>query len=280
MKPRIVRTVADLREAIAVWRAAGERVGLVPTMGALHDGHLSLVRAAFAQCRRAVVSIFVNPTQFGPNSDFDRYPRDLDGDVAKLAPLGTDLVFNPGVAEMYPSGFATTVTVADLTDGLCGPFRPGHFAGVATVVSKLLNQAAADAAFFGEKDWQQLQVIRRLARDLDIPVAIVGVPTVREADGLAMSSRNRYLSEAERARATTLYRVLTATARDLRAGASAADAVARGTAELHKAGFDPIDYLEVVDAERLTPVERAGASTRIAVAAWLGKTRLIDNLAV
>ena len=194
MKPRIVRTVADLRQAVAVWRAAGERVGLVPTMGALHDGHLSLVRAAFAQCRRTIVSIFVNPTQFGPNADFDRYPRDLDGDVAKLAPLGVDVVFNPDVAEMYPSGFATTVTVAGLTDGLCGPFRPGHFAGVATVVSKLLNQAGADAAFFGEKDWQQLQVIRRLARDLDIPVAIVGVPTVREADGLAMSSRNLYLS--------------------------------------------------------------------------------------
>ncbi len=280
MKPQIVRTVAGLRAAVALWRAAGERVGLVPTMGALHDGHLSLVRAARAQCRRTIVSIFVNPTQFGPDADFDRYPRDLNGDVAKLAPLEVDTVFNPDVAEMYPAGFATTVTVAGLTDGLCGPFRPGHFAGVATVVSKLLNQAGADAAFFGEKDWQQLQVIRRLERDLDIPVAIVGVPTVREADGLAMSSRNLYLTPDERTRAATLHRVLTAVARDLRNGAGAAEATARGTAELRKAGFDPIDYLEVVDAESLKPLARAGASTRLAAAAWLGKTRLIDNVAV
>jgi pantoate--beta-alanine ligase len=280
MKPRIVRTVADMRATVAGWHAAGERVGLVPTMGALHDGHLSLVRAAQAQCRRTIVSIFVNPTQFGPNSDFDRYPRDLAGDAAKLAPLDVDMVFNPDVAEMYPAGFATTVTVAGLTDGLCGPFRPGHFAGVATVVSKLLNQAGADAAFFGEKDWQQLQVIRRMARDLDISVAIVGVPTVREADGLAMSSRNVYLTTEERGRATMLYRVLTQAARDLRGGADAAQVIARGTADLRAAGFEPVDYLEVVDAEALSPVARATGSTRIAAAAWLGKTRLIDNVAV
>jgi pantoate--beta-alanine ligase len=279
MTPRIVHSVADLRGAVAAWRKAGERVGLVPTMGALHEGHLTLVRAARATCRRTIVSIFVNPTQFGPNTDFDRYPRDLAGDIAKLGTVGVDLVFAPDVAEMYPQGFATTVTVAGLTDGLCGPFRPGHFAGVATVVSKLLNQTAPDAAFFGEKDFQQLQVVRRLARDLDIPTEIVGVPTVREADGLAMSSRNAYLSAAERARAATIYRVLAIAARDLKAGAASAEIIARGKAELQKAGFAPIDYVEVVDAGTLKPIPHANGNARIAIAAWLGKTRLIDNIA-
>jgi pantoate--beta-alanine ligase len=280
MTPQIVHTVAELRTAVAGWRAAGERVGLVPTMGALHEGHLTLVRAAQARCRRTIVSIFVNPTQFAPNSDFDRYPRDLAGDVANLATVGANLVFAPGVAEMYPAGFATTVTVAGLTDFLCGPHRPGHFAGVATVVTKLLTQAGPDAAFFGEKDFQQLQVIRRLARDLDLPVEIVGVPTVREADGLAMSSRNRYLAADERKRATTLYRVLGEAARALAAGAAAVDAIANGKAALVEAGFGPIDYLEVVDAETLQPVPRAAGTTRVAAAAWLGRTRLIDNVAV
>jgi pantoate--beta-alanine ligase len=279
MTPRLVRTVAVLRSAVAIWRKAGERVGLVPTMGALHEGHLTLVRAARATCRRAVVSIFVNPTQFGPDADFDRYPRDLDGDLAKLADVGTHLVFAPDVAEMYPQGFATTVTVAGLTDGLCGPFRPGHFAGVATVVSKLLNQAGPDAAFFGEKDFQQLQVVRRLARDLDIATEIVGVPTVREAGGLAMSSRNVYLSATERAQAAMIYRVLAAAARDLKAGAASGDVIARGKAELAKAGFDPIDYVEVVDADTLKAIPRANGNARVAIAAWLGKTRLIDNIA-
>jgi pantoate--beta-alanine ligase len=280
MAPRIVHTVKEMRATAAGWRAAGERIGLVPTMGALHEGHLSLVRAAQAICRRTIVSIFVNPTQFGPNSDFSRYPRDLAGDVAKLETVGADLVFAPDVAEMYPRGFATTVTVAGLTDGLCGPHRPGHFAGVATVVTKLLTQSTADAAFFGEKDFQQLQVIRRLARDIDLPVEIVGVPTVREPDGLAMSSRNVYLAADERKRAATLYRVLSVAARDLASGSAAADVIARGKAELRNAGFDPIDYLEVVDADTLQAVPRAVAKTRIAVAAWLGKTRLIDNVAL
>ena len=166
--------VAGLSAAIADWRAAGERIGLVPTMGALHDGHLALVRASRARCDRTVVSIFVNPTQFGPDADFDRYPRDFAGDVAKLESVGADAVFAPEVAEMYPPGFATTVTVAGLTDGLCGPHRPGHFAGVATVVSKLLNQAGPDLAFFGEKDWQQLAVVRRMVEDLSFPVEVVG----------------------------------------------------------------------------------------------------------
>jgi pantoate--beta-alanine ligase len=249
-------------------------------MGALHDGHLALVHASQAQCRRTVVSIFVNPTQFGPNSDFDRYPRDLAGDVALLAPLGVDAVFAPEAAEMYPPGFATTVTVAGLTEGLCGPHRPGHFAGVATVVSKLLNQLVPDAAYFGEKDWQQLQVIRRLVRDLDMAVAIAGVPTVREPDGLAMSSRNLHLAADERAQAATLHRVLELAARDLAGGAQSGDVIARGKAALGDAGFDPIDYLEVVDAESLRPVPHAAEGTRVAVAAWLGRTRLIDNLPV
>lgn len=280
MKPKILRKIADLRATIAGWRAAGERIGLVPTMGALHDGHLALVHASQAQCRRTVVSIFVNPTQFGPNSDFDRYPRDLAGDVAMLAPLGVDAVFAPEAAEMYPPGFASTVTVADLTEGLCGPHRPGHFAGVATVVSKLLNQVMPDSAYFGEKDWQQLQVVRRLVRDLDIAVAIVGVPTVRESDGLAMSSRNLHLTTDERAQAATLHRVLELAARDLAGGAKSGDVIARGKAALRDAGFDPIDYLEVVDAESLRPVPQAVGNARVAVAAWLGRTRLIDNLPV
>jgi pantoate--beta-alanine ligase len=180
---------------------------------------------------------------------------------------------------MYPQGFATTVTVAGLTEGLCGPHRPGHFAGVATVVSKLLNQAAADAAFFGEKDFQQLQVVRRLARDLDIPVEIVGVPTVREPDGLAMSSRNVYLSADQRARAGTLYRVLTQAAHDLKSGATSEDVIARGKSALTEAGFGPIDYIEVVDPETLRPIPRKKGDARIAIAAWLGRTRLIDNIA-
>jgi pantoate--beta-alanine ligase len=280
MKPEIVRTVADLRARVAAWRTAGERIGLVPTMGALHDGHLALVHASKTRCERTAVSIFVNPTQFGPNSDFARYPRDLDADVAAVARASGDLIFAPGVAEMYPDGFATSVTVTGLTDGLCGPHRPGHFAGVATVVAKLLNQAGPDCAFFGEKDWQQLQVVRRLARDLDIPVEIVGVPTVREPDGLAMSSRNLYLTPGERGSAGTLYRVLLQVARDFAAGESAREAAARGREELAAAGFDPIDYLDVVDAASLTPIERAQNPARVAAAAWLGKTRLIDNVPV
>jgi pantoate--beta-alanine ligase len=280
MKPEIVKSVAELRSAVAGWRKAGERIGLVPTMGALHEGHLSLVRASRSRCQRTIVSIFVNPTQFGPNADFDRYPRDLAGDVAKLATVGTDLVFAPDVAEMYPPGFATTVIVAGLTDGLCGPHRPGHFAGVASVVTKLLNQAAPDIAFFGEKDWQQLQVIRRLARDLDMPIEIVGVPTVREADGLAMSSRNLYLSPDERTRAATLYRVLNEVARAVAQGAPSADTIARGTAQLADAGFAPIDYLDVVEAESLKSIDSARGAMRVAAAAWLGKTRLIDNVPV
>jgi pantoate--beta-alanine ligase len=276
----ILRTVAELRRQVGDWRTGRATVGLVPTMGALHEGHLSLVRRSRAETGRTLVSIFVNPTQFGPNEDFARYPRDLTGDAAKLEPAGADAIFAPEVAEMYPEGAATTVTVAGLTDGLCGPFRPGHFAGVATIVTKLLLQTLPDVAFFGEKDYQQLQVIRRLVRDLDIPVRIEGVPTFREADGLAMSSRNAYLSPAERRVAPALQRVIAAVAAELARGGAAKDAIARGKADLTQAGFTRIDYLEAVDAASLKPVESAAGPTRVAAAAWLGATRLIDNVAV
>ena len=194
----IARSVGELRQRVSAWRAAGERIGLAPTMGALHAGHLALVAAAQARCRRTVVSIFVNPRQFGPREDFSTYPRPEAADLEKLAAAAADLVFIPAVAEMYPDGFATTISVGGPSEGLCGAQRPGHFDGVATVVAKLLIQVAPDAAFFGEKDYQQLLVVRRMARDLDLPVEIVGVPTVREADGLALSSRNVYLSAEER----------------------------------------------------------------------------------
>jgi pantoate--beta-alanine ligase len=194
----VARSVAELRRHVATWRSQGERVGLVPTMGALHKGHLALVAAAQGACRRVVVSIFVNPKQFGPREDFSSYPRPEADDLAKLTEAAADLAYIPEVGEMYPAGFATSISVGGPSDGLCGAQRPGHFDGVATVVAKLLTQVAPDAAYFGEKDYQQLMVVRRLARDLDLPVEIVGVPTVREPDGLALSSRNVYLSTEER----------------------------------------------------------------------------------
>lgn len=281
MDVQVIRTVAEVRAQVARWRADGLTVGLVPTMGALHDGHLTLVREAGKRADRVVVSIFVNPTQFGPNEDFERYPRREDQDRALLASAGADVLFAPGITEIYPPGFATTVTVSGLTEGLCGPLRPGHFAGVATVVAKLLLQVLPDVALFGEKDYQQLQVIRRLTRDLDIPVTIEGVPTVREADGLAMSSRNAYLSPPERARAVALYQAMAAVAEVVRGGASVAGATAEARSRLTGAGFTAIDYIEVRDAETLAPLDATSAATRpgrIIAAAWMGKTRLIDNI--
>lgn len=278
--PPILRSIAELRRTVNGWRKDGATVGLVPTMGALHDGHLSLVRRAREQCAKAVVSIFVNPTQFGPNEDFNRYPRDLQGDATKLATVGADAIFAPEVVEMYPPGAATTVTVSGLTEGLCGPFRPGHFQGVATIVTKLLLQCLPDAAFFGEKDYQQLQVIKQLARDLDVPSRIEPVATYRESDGLALSSRNAYLKPAERALAPLVYKVLTAVAAEMKSGGSATAATARGKQELLKAGFARIDYLDVVDATTLKPAERLSGPARVAAAAFLGQTRLIDNVPV
>ena len=276
----ILRSVASLRAQVAQWRKAGLRVAFVPTMGALHDGHLSLVKAGLAEADRVAVSIFVNPTQFGPNEDFAAYPRTEEADVAKLEGAGAHAVYAPSVEEMYPAGAATTVHVAGVTDGLCGDFRPGHFDGVATVVTKLLNQAQPDVALFGEKDFQQLQVIRRLARDLDIPVAIRGVPTLREADGLAMSSRNAYLSPQERATAPVLHRTLTGAAALLQGGAEAAPILKDGIAAILAAGFGSVDYLELRAAEDLAPLARLDRPARLIVAARLGKARLIDNIPV
>jgi len=278
--PPVARRVVDLRDQVATWRSAGLTVALVPTMGALHEGHLTLVRAALDHADKVVVSIFVNPTQFGPTEDFDAYPRTLDADRANLATAGASLVYAPTVGEMYPDGFATAITVSGVSEGLCGDLRPGHFSGVATVVTKFLVQAMPDFAAFGEKDYQQLQVIRRLVRDLDIPVAIIGVPTVREADGLARSSRNAYLSPESRAIAPALYRTLQDTAMAIRAGAAVDAALDAGRRAILAAGFASVDYLELRAADGLAPLSELDRPARMLVAAYLGKTRLIDNIAV
>ena len=276
--PRVVRSVAALRTAVAGYRAKGERIAVVPTMGALHAGHLALVEAGRREAERIVVTIFVNPSQFAPSEDFSRYPRDFDGDLAKLAGLRTDLVFAPDVGTMYPKGFATRVTVAGVSDGLCGAVRLHFFGGVATIVTKLLNQCAADVAMFGEKDYQQLLVVRRLAADLDIPTRIIGVPTVREPDGVAMSSRNVYLTPQQRRAAPQLHKTLNAIAMTARAGGNVGAAITEGFAALGKAGFGPVDYLALCDAETLMPVARLDRPGRVLGAAWLGGTRLIDNI--
>ena len=277
----VVRTVAELRKAVSAFRAAGRTVGLVPTMGALHEGHVSLVKGAIARGDVPAASIFVNPTQFGPNEDFAAYPRDEAGDFAKLEAAGCRIVFAPDKDEMYPVPMLTTVKVTGVTEGLCGPFRPGHFDGVATVVTKLLMMAMPDRGYFGEKDFQQLQVIKTMVRDLAMPFEIVGMPTVREADGLAMSSRNRYLSPAERTTALSLYREMNAVAAAVRGGkASCAAATAAASQALLAAGFDKVEYLTVVDARSLQPLETVSGPARVIVAARLGRTRLIDNIAV
>jgi pantoate--beta-alanine ligase len=276
----VARTVAALRDAVGGWRAKGERVGLVPTMGALHRGHLALVEAAHGQCERVVASLFVNPKQFGPREDFAAYPRDEAADLAKFAEAGVDFVFAPSVEEIYPPGFASNIRVAGVSERLEGAHRPGHFDGVATVVAKLLLQCLPDAAFFGEKDYQQLMVVRRLVRDLDIPVRIEGVVTVREPDGLALSSRNVYLSPEERRVAPRLYRVLNDTAAVLRERPdAAAPALAGGISALDGAGF-VTDYLELRDAADLSPMITLDRPARLLAAARLGRTRLIDNIAV
>jgi pantoate--beta-alanine ligase len=276
-----VRTVAALREQVRAWKRQGLRVALVPTMGALHEGHLSLVRAARARADRVVASVFVNPTQFAPHEDFEKYPRDERRDAALLAGAGCDLLYAPNVGEMYAPGFSTTVSVAGVSAPLEGEIRPTHFSGVATVVAKLLIQAGADVAVFGEKDYQQLQVIRRLARDLDLPVEIVGAPTVRAEDGLALSSRNAYLSAAERKVAGRLNVILAEAVARLRAGEPVAAVEAAGAAALVEAGFTRVDYFAVRDADDLSP-KGPGPLTgpaRVLAAAAIGQTRLIDNVA-
>lgn len=275
-----VRTVAALREAVQGWRAAGETVGLVPTMGWLHDGHMSLVRNSLAQNDRTVVSIFVNPKQFDRATDLEAYPRDEARDAAMLDEAGADILWAPNADEMYPDGFSTTVNVTGLTDCLCGASRPGHFGGVALVVTKLLLQCLADRAYFGRKDYQQLMVVRRMARDLNIPTDIRGIDTVREADGLAMSSRNWYLTEDERKAAPTLFKVLTDVAEAASQGDDLRRALDRGRSRLDRAGFGNLDYLEVRDAETLDLVERPKRPARAFAAVFLGKARLIDNVPV
>ena len=273
----IVRTVADLRAQVAQYRRGGASVGLVPTMGALHDGHLTLVRSAKLDNARAIATIFVNPKQFGPTEDLSRYPRDEAADVALLKEVGADLLFAPDLGEMYPEGFSTSVSVGGISQHLEGASRPQFFNGVATVVSKLLLQAVPDRAYFGEKDFQQLQVVRRMVRDLNIPVAIVAVPTIREADGLAMSSRNRYLSPAQRKMASALPQIMHDTVTELRSGLAAAPIIANAKGRLHQAGFDRVDYLELCDEATLQPIPIARAASRLFVAAYVGATRLIDN---
>jgi pantoate--beta-alanine ligase len=276
----VARTVEGLRAQVAAWRKEGHKVALVPTMGALHEGHMELVRAARAHATRIVASVFVNPTQFAPHEDFDRYPRDESGDSAKLAQAGCDLLYAPTVREMYPEGFATSIAVGGPTEGLCGIFRPHMFGGVALVVTKLFLQALPDVALFGEKDYQQLMVIRRFTRDLDIPVRVIGVPTVREADGLALSSRNAYLTADERARAPELNRALTEAASALSAGAEAPGVIEAVKARIAAAGFGSIDYVELRDAETLAPVTRVEFPARLLAAVWLGKARLLDNVPI
>ena len=277
LKIDVVRSVAALRATIRPHRLSGERIGLVPTMGALHQGHLELVKAARRHAGFVVATIFVNPLQFNPAEDLDAYPRDEATDLNLLAATGADLVFAPNATEMYPKNFSTEVKVGGLTRYLDGPARPGHFEGVATVVTKLFNQAQPDIACFGEKDFQQLQVIRRMTRDLDLPVEIVPVPTVREGDGLAMSSRNRYLSERERMTAALLPAVMRDAVNELKGGTAAAPILEKARAALKAAGFGPIDYLELCDTETLQPLPAAREGSRLFAAAHIGRTRLIDN---
>lgn len=279
MPMRIANAVAEVRSEVAAWRRAGDSVGFVPTMGNLHEGHLSLVELARRHSRRVVVSIFVNPLQFGPGEDFERYPRTLDEDRNKLVAAGVDLLFVPAAEDLYPAalGAATTVQVPGLSEDLCGRFRPGHFRGVATVVLKLLNIVQPDCMILGEKDYQQLTLIKRMARDLDVPVAIIGGLTVRESGGLAMSSRNGYLTAGQRERAEALHRCLAATGERLEhPGRPVAAAEREAAAELERAGFR-VDYVSVRRREDLAVPAPDDRELIILAAVWLGGTRLIDN---
>jgi pantoate--beta-alanine ligase len=277
-KVEVINTPAAMSAWSDAARASGQRIAFVPTMGALHAGHVSLLSAARGRGDVVALSIFVNPTQFGPKEDLARYPRDLPGDLAKAGSVGTEVAFVPDAKDMYPSGYQTYVDVREVSQGLCAGSRPGHFTGVASVVCKLLNIVRPHVALFGEKDFQQLAVIRRMVADLNMPVEILGQPTVREADGLAMSSRNAYLSPTDRMRATTIYKGLCA-ARDRLAGGehSAAALLAEARAMVEK-GVDRIDYLEIRDAETLRPIDAINRPAVMLAAAYVGTTRLIDNL--
>lgn len=277
---QIFRDVPALRSGLARLRADNARLAFVPTMGALHEGHMALVAEAAERAEHVVVSIFVNPTQFGPNEDLAAYPRQEAADVALLEAAGVAALWAPTVAVMYPEGFASSVHVAGLSNGLDGQWRPGHFDGVATVVSKLLNQVRPEIACFGEKDYQQLAIIRRMVEDLDLGVEIVGVPTCRAPDGLALSSRNAYLSREDRARAVVLPSTLQRIAAALTAGDDVAGTLENGSAALRAGGFQSVDYLALCDATTLVPLDRLDRPARLLVAARIGGTRLIDNLAV
>lgn len=276
----IERTLAGLRAMTAVWCCAGETIGIVPTMGALHQGHLSLARTARATCDRVIVTIFVNPKQFNNPDDLARYPRTEVDDASKLETIGVDLIYVPSSEQIYPNGFMTTVSVSELTDLLCGAARPGHFDGVATVVSKLFLQTSADFAFFGEKDYQQLQVVRRVAADLDIPIHVVGCPTIREEDGLAMSSRNLLLSDQSRVQAPMLAEVMQELQAQLSAGAVMSQVAKDAQKRVLAAGFNEVDYLELRDGVDLSLLDSAQPGARLFAAAWLNGVRLIDNIAV
>ena len=276
----ILRTVVELRALVRGWKAAGEVVGVVPTMGALHDGHLSLVRAAKADCARVIVTIFVNPLQFNNPEDLKKYPRTLEADAALLKTVGVDAIFAPLAEEVYPDGFATTVTVTGVSQPLEGALRPGHFEGVATVVAKLFGMTMADRGYFGQKDWQQLQVVTRLVRDLNMAVWIVGCETIREADGLAMSSRNARLDAGARGRAPVLFAAMTRAVADIRAGGSDRMAIREAAEAVRAAGFDRVEYIELRDAGTLMPSDDPTRPRRMLAATWLGGVRLIDNIAV
>jgi pantoate--beta-alanine ligase len=277
---QIIRDIAMLHRAVTALKQGGKSVALVPTMGALHDGHLSLVRMAKRVADHAVVSIFVNPTQFGPNEDFAAYPRDEARDAAMLAQEGTGLLWAPDVATMYPGGHSTHIEVAELGADYCGAARPGHFDGVATVVAKLFNQVQPDVAIFGEKDWQQLAIIRRMARDLDFAIDILGAPIARDTDGLALSSRNAYLSPEQRAAATAFPDALKAAAKAIASGGDIDTALAKAEAAIVAGGFDSVDYVALADADSLERLSAFRPPARLLAAARIGKTRLIDNLPV
>jgi pantoate--beta-alanine ligase len=276
----IVRTVADLRALVRGWKTAGASVGVVPTMGALHDGHLSLARRARGECDRVITTIFVNPKQFNNPEDLKKYPRTEEADAALLATVPVDVIFAPPVAEVYPEGFISTVSVGGVSEPLEGRMRPGHFDGVATVVTKLFGMTLADRGYFGQKDWQQLQVVLRLVRDLNLPVEVVGCETIRDPDGLAMSSRNVRLTAAGRAKAPILYSAITAAADDIRAGQSDRMAIREAAEAMREVGFERVEYIELRDAETLMPSDDPTRPRRMLAAAWIDGVRLIDNIPV
>ncbi|MEJ2019962.1 MAG: pantoate--beta-alanine ligase [Maritimibacter sp.] len=275
---KTVHKLAEMRATRAAWREAGARVAVVPTMGALHQGHLSLVEAAKAAADRVVVWLFVNPTQFDNPEDLEKYPRHLERDAEALAAAGVDLLYAPDVDQVYPEGYATTISVTGVSDGLCGAHRPGHFDGVATVVTKIFTQTQADIAMFGEKDFQQLQVVKRLVRDLDLTIEVVGCPTLREPDGLALSSRNERLSPEDRAIAPALNREMQAAAVAIRAGMPVEKALAEAERAIVAAGFIAVDYLELRAEDGLAPMPVLDRPARLLAAAFLGPVRLIDNI--